>query len=224
MKWIVLLLVGALVVLAATVFSSVLVLHRHYEVPPPRTNRTRLPNLVPTILNAYLQNESFDEKHCAVVEKCTAPGKRRLLRFGLRVENRGLEPVFMGAPENSPESFVYSPCHKHYHFLGFSRYFLTDKDGIELAHGHKEAYCLRDNSKNKWQDAEATHTRERFTCEHQGISAGWADIYKSSLDCQWVDVTGLKSGRYRLVARINEERVLEESTYEDNDAWIWVEI
>ena len=36
-----------------------------------------------------------------------------------------------------------------------------------------------------------------------GISAGCGDIYSSGLSCQWIDVTDVPDGQYRLVVRVN---------------------
>ena len=38
----------------------------------------------------------------------------------------------------------------------------------------------------------------QYDCVFQGLSAGWADVYSSDLDCQWLDVTGVPEGDYLL--------------------------
>ena len=50
----------------------------------------------------------------------------------------------------------------------------------------------------------------------QGISAGWADVYDRSLDCQWIDITGVPSGRYVLQVEINPAHVIQENNYNNN--------
>ena len=54
------------------------------------------------------------------------------------------------------------------------------------------------------------------TCNFQGISAGWADIYHRGLDCQWIDITGVPSGRYVLEVHVNPARVIHEGNYQNN--------
>ena len=56
---------------------------------------------------------------------------------------------------------------------------------------------------------------------NMGISAGCADIYSSSLACQWIDVTDLPDGNYTLVVVVNWDRDpdlfgREEVSYENN--------
>ena len=53
--------------------------------------------------------------------------------------------------------------------------------------------------------------------KYQGISAGWADTYVSSLDCQWVDVTDLPSGAYTLTLTVDPLDQFPEAD-ETNDA------
>lgn len=39
-----------------------------------------------------------------------------------------------------------------------------------------------------------------------GISANCGDAYENSLDCQWIDLTGLPAGFYTLVVRVNWDK------------------
>lgn len=215
----------ALFVLTSSVLFGVLLFYEHVPLPktrPLKPGESTLPNLVPVISKPKLDEKKFSSSHCAVREGCTEAGERRLLRFDLAVENRGLTSVAYGAPAKHDELFVFSPCHGHYHFGNFSDYTLLGSDGV-VRRGHKQAYCLRDTRENEFQDFAAVVPKRRFTCDDQGISAGWADVYGGQLDCQWIDVTGLKSGRYTLRVQINNN-VIEESNYEDNTAELEVEI
>ncbi|KAF0309516.1 Lysyl oxidase 3A [Amphibalanus amphitrite] len=57
---------------------------------------------------------------------------------------------------------------------------------------------------------------ERGTRPPQGIRAGCADIYGSYIDCQWIDVTDIRSGKYVLRVRINADRKVPEVSFDDN--------
>ena len=42
------------------------------------------------------------------------------------------------------------------------------------------------------------------------ISSGWADVYPGGIACQWIDVTGVPDGDYRLRVRVNVSGVIAE--------------
>jgi hypothetical protein len=117
----------------------------------------------------------------------------------------------MPSPINNPD-FEFAACHGHYHFKGFASYRLLDAQGLPAALGRKVSFCLLDT--HRW-DPQAEH-RPRFNCEHQGIQAGWADIYDGGLPGQWIDITGLPDGTYTLEIILNPERILAEASYMNN--------
>ncbi|MFO0590916.1 MAG: lysyl oxidase family protein [Polyangiaceae bacterium] len=156
----------------------------------------------------------FAADSCEVVEECVGgPGKRTLLRFDLVTPNIGEGDLFLGSPTDNP-LFQFSPCHGHYHFSTYADYRLRDKDGNDVAFGHKQAFCLRDDAPN---DPNSTQMA-RYNCSFQGIQAGWSDDYEAELPCQWVDVTGLAPGKYTLHVEINYAKELAESSYDNNVA------
>lgn len=84
-----------------------------------------------------------------------------------------------------------------------------------VASGMKASFCLEDSM---CRDTKSLSSRP-FTCnDQQGIHMGCADLYFAGLDCQWVDVTYLKSGRYKLQVLINPERKIKELDYNNNAA------
>jgi hypothetical protein len=44
-----------------------------------------------------------------------------------------------------------------------------------------------------------------------GISAGWRDVYGRHLAFQWVDVSDVQPGSYRLAAEVDQDDVVQES-------------
>jgi hypothetical protein len=186
--------------------------------PPPGSP---LPNLVPSLRKPKITYRTFAEDSCAIVEKCiVASGTRKLLRFDLLITNAGRGNLYMGEPEWHLDEFVYSPCHGHYHFEDFSNYVLLDANGTEMAYGHKQAFCLRDNTKTLRVQGGARPGF--FSCNNQGISSGWSDIYYGDLDCQWIDITDVPSGNYVVKVRVNP--VFNETNYDDNEAFMPVVI
>lgn len=162
-----------------------------------------------------IDSRNFPPGDCALVEGCVdGPGVRKLLRFNTVTPNLGPGDVFLGDPLDN-ENFVYSACHNHYHFVDYADYRLLDMGGRVVARGHKQAFCLVD----LWQvPGLGGDPRPQFpTCEFQGISAGWADVYHRGLDCQWVDITAVPPGRYILEVEVNPVRVvIHESNYQNN--------
>jgi hypothetical protein len=164
----------------------------------------------PTEATLQLSEETFAPDDCAVVEGAVeAPGVRRLLRFDTVVVNRGTDDLVVGDPADpeppfTPDDFEFSPCHRHFHFLGFASYELRDAADRRVGFGHKQSFCMTDSRRYS-----GTRAR-RFDCELQGITAGWGDRYAFDLDGQWVDVTGVPPGAYTLIVTVNPEGRLPE--------------
>lgn len=51
-----------------------------------------------------------------------------------------------------------------------------------------------------------------------------ADNYESGLDCQWIDITDLQPGHYKLRAAVNIHRSLAEVSYDNNIMEIMVDV
>jgi hypothetical protein len=156
---------------------------------------------------------TFSPDDPAVVEGCVGgAGPRRLLRFDTVVGNAGTLDLWLGVPSADNPRFVWSPAHGHYHVPGFADYRLLDEAG-QVVGGHKQAYCLMDTL----PIGEGAGVG-KYYCGNQGITAGWADLYARYLDCQWIDVTGLPSGGYRLEVVVDPEDQFPELD-ETNNHW-----
>ena len=143
-------------------------------------------------------------------------GIRKLLRFDVLVHNTGDEDLVLGDPRLLPELFERSECHGHVHFAQASIYELLDADGAVVAPGHKQGFCIQDTTRS----SSATRTRPRYDCDDQGLQVGWADLYASDLDCQWVDVTDVPPGAYLLHVRWNPARLLADGDPTDDEAFV----
>lgn len=165
--------------------------------------------------------ETIDATECEVAEKCVdAPGKRRVLRFDVQVPNRGAADLVLGDPD-AGGPFEFASCHKHYHFLGFAHYRLvSETDSKVLLLGRKQAFCARDSARV----SRSAPYNPRYDCDLQGIQVGWSDIYDPSLPCQFLDVTDVPSGTYRLEVEVNPERTMTELRYDNNVASVRVKL
>ena len=168
----------------------------------------------------YLEWRTFGTDSCAVAEQCVAvSGTRRLLRFPTLTENTGTRDLVLGDPTWSPDLFSYAQCHGHYHFNGYASYRLLRGDGTVVGTGRKQSFCLADNL-----HLSGSTYDPQYHCNYQGITAGWADEYIASLDCQWLDVTNVPAGTYYLEVTVNPGRALFESNYGNNTARVPVTI
>ncbi len=159
-----------------------------------------------------IRSRYFGPGDCAVVEACATAGNRKILRFDVIVPNFGTADLRVGSPADpaNRELFQFSPCHGHYHYEGFAEYRLLNTSNGRVAAGHKQAFCLMD-SRQYWSGSPSRN----YDCDYQGISVGWADVYSRTIDCQWVDITGVPAGNYILEVEINVGGRI----YEGNNEW-----
>src|SRR5262249_20933935 len=118
--------------------------------------------------------------------------------------------------------FTYHPQHHHTHFDDFALYQLreiTPDGGVGdvVRSGSKTSFCLTDSDEYNTRLPGASKDGSYFACstKKQGISVGWADVYSESLADQWIDVTGVKPGRYWLEVVADPDNHIVESN-EDN--------
>jgi hypothetical protein len=131
--------------------------------------------------------------------------------------------------------YVRSETHSHWHLLGFERYALRRaSDGRLMAPDRKTGFCLGDRyriasppaaapSKAVWV-RECGRGRIRLLRLRQGISPGYGDDYVPALEGQLLDLRGVPDGRYLLVHRVNADRSIRESSYENNAASVLLEL
>ena len=168
----------------------------------------------------YLETRTFGADACAVAEACVdVSGVRKLLRFPTLTQNSGTRDLVLGDPSVTPNLFSYGQCHGHYHFNGYASYRLVRADGSVVGTGRKQSFCLGDNL-----HLSGSTYDPQYHCNYQGITAGWADEYVASLDCQWIDVTNVPAGSYSLEVIVNPGRSLFESNYTNNTARVPVTI
>ncbi|MBX3217341.1 MAG: hypothetical protein KF850_35250 [Labilithrix sp.] len=165
--------------------------------------------------------ETIDATKCEIEEGCLdGPGKRRVLRFDVKVPNSGAADLVLGNPD-AGGPFEFAACHKHYHFTGFANYRLVaEEDGKVVLVGRKQAFCARDSAR---VDRTAPFSA-RYDCSLQGIQVGWSDIYDPSLPCQFLDVTDVPSGTYRLEVEVNPDRTMTELRYDNNIASVRIKL
>ncbi|HEX8067864.1 MAG TPA: lysyl oxidase family protein [Thermoleophilaceae bacterium] len=125
--------------------------------------------------------------------------------------------------------FVRGGGHSHFHLEDFMRYELRTVGGRSLRRDRKTGFCLGDRydatgpARMPGEPASPVfrsscgRNRPTLTSLTEGISVGFGDDYPAVREGQFVDVTGLPSGRYVLVLRVDPMGKLLD-LHEDNDA------
>jgi hypothetical protein len=133
--------------------------------------------------------------------------------------------------------YVVSPDHRHWHLLGFDRYQLrrAGQPGPATVDDRKTGFCLGDrypvlNRRLRTPAPKPAYTSRcglgdpELTGIQEGISIGYGDDYAATLEGQYLRLTGLTSGRYVLVHRVNADRRLHELHYDNNAASLLINL
>lgn len=164
------------------------------------------------------------EDECLIREACISGlGLRKLLRFGTRIANLGNEDLRLGAPNEDNPLWYWDECHGHFHFNEYARYELFDlqqEDALPLS--AKAGFAVIDIG--VYDPEIAPNGCNGYNSRDQGITAGCQDTYSRSLQCQWVDITDLTDGEYRLTVTTNPNQVIRELNYQNNAATVHVRI
>ena len=154
--------------------------------------------VVASALESSLQVDVITQADpCMVAEGCLVDyGRRDIIRFTTWIKNIGNQDYYIGDPTANPQMFQFDNCHNHYHYDGYAEYVLFDSAAQPLPIGFKNGFCVID------LECSGGGT-PKYGCNNMGITAGCGDIYDASLQCQWIDITDVPSGRYTLVVRTN---------------------
>ena len=95
--------------------------------------------------------------------------------------------------------------HNHWHIQGYQRFSLDRMDGTSMGYDAKIGFCAFD-SYRYGSLRDAWFTWDRYACRTaptgivpMGTSRYWGDIYKSTIAFQWIDITGVAAGTYRVL-------------------------
>lgn len=150
-----------------------------------------------------------------------ALGDRTVIRFSVEAVNQGVAPVNLPSASERPDLYQQLPCDADPQLAAFAIYRLLDADEAVVAE-RTMARCLSDGEQAL--DGPAVSCSKRYDCSNQGLSAGWAAVYESTLDCQWLDITDVPSGDYTLEVVVNPSRTIQEVSFENNVARVPVKV
>lgn len=138
--------------------------------------------------------------------------------------------------------FTYHAGHGHFHFDGYAFYrlrarnpdgtpgaYITRNDGTEVV-GTKTGFCLINTTSSFiMENGQSSTTLTGYSSSSpyngqptmscglmQGVRVGMADDYSSSLEGQWIDVTGVPNGQYFIEISLDGENAVLESNENNN--------
>ena len=121
--------------------------------------------------------------------------------------------------------------HDHWHVIDAARYWVEPAGGDlggDVRLDNKVGFCMFDTIPQDatLPGAPAEITHESGGCGTQdsdllrmGISIGWGDVYRADLEGQYIDISGLPPGEYRILAEVNPDGLFHESDRSNNTAW-----
>jgi hypothetical protein len=135
------------------------------------------------------------------------------------------------AYEHFAGDFIWHPGHDHWHFANFALYelwSLSADGGLNqvVATSGKVTFCILETDIMDAQRPDFSRRRRFAVCGPglQGLSVGWGDTYDAHLDGQMVDITGLPSGVYALVVKVDPANRLQESDDTNNSAVTYIRL
>ena len=124
-----------------------------------------------------------------------------------------------------------APTHSHWHFHPFERYELWKPAGTRaLARDHKQGFCFGDRhpitrgAVYHFDPGDCGLYKPQLLAVQEGTSVGFVDIYPPEFHGQWIDITGLRDGRYVLVHSVNPEFALRERSYANDQASVLIDL
>jgi lysyl oxidase len=118
--------------------------------------------------------------------------------------------------------------HDHWHLMGAARFSLWNEAGTaQLVPASKVGFCLEDGDPvdsfasptPTYSETQIQRCREgqpNASSVFEGISPGWEDVYGANLPFQWIDVTDVAPGLYRLGAEMDPNDFVRESSNSNN--------
>ena len=117
--------------------------------------------------------------------------------------------------------------HNHWHVRDLESFELERlRKGSKVGTGAKHGFCFSDNYRyGSVQDPYYTSCGQSDNLSVvMGLSVGWGDLYRYSLPDQYIDITGLGRGRYRLSGTADADNWFQESDESNNSTWVDIRI
>lgn len=113
--------------------------------------------------------------------------------------------------------------HSHWHVRDFASYDLViTSTGSRVGTQAKHGFCFWDTYRFTSPDPAFYTTcgkNPAVSTQNMGISPGWGDKYPAKLTSQYIDVTGLQPGTYRMRLTADADNWFSESNENNNGNW-----
>lgn len=123
--------------------------------------------------------------------------------------------------------------HSHWHVQNLEAYELDRLDnGVKVGTGAKSGFCFFDTVAYRTSLPGAPSSavyvlgsvcgpnNQSATDVTMGLSVGWGDKYPWNISGQYIDITNLSSGKYRLVATADPSNWFTETSESNNFTWV----
>jgi hypothetical protein len=132
----------------------------------------------------------------------------------------------------SSEMFFSGDGHNHWHLKDLATYELIRKDnGVKVGTGAKTGFCFFDTLLYKSSLPGAPQSARYSGCGNSGdltivmgLSVGWGDRYSYNLAYQYIDITGLIAGRYRIQVTADANGWFQEVDESNNFTWVDIQL
>ncbi len=124
--------------------------------------------------------------------------------------------------------------HNHWHVKDLEHYELQRLDnGVKVGTSAKSGFCFFDTTTYGLTLPGAPQQAHysgagcggfAALSVDMGLSVGWGDTYSYRLPDQYIDVTGLTAGRYRLIATADPQGQFVEGSEANNTTWVDVQL
>lgn len=229
---------GLIVATAAFVIFVAVVPERETP-PPPAPREPILPDLITTPMSDFLvgTDEEGNEalRFTATVANIgVGPLLLRAARSGGSSDDWRVAQWFQEPDGSQTGRYIDATLifgghgHEHWHLKYGTAYRLFDDGGSDLRSQTKAGYCWFDQivykpdlpgAPEEWVHSNESCGKIDSTRVSMGMSIGWSDPYFWQLEDQFVDITGLPDGDYRLEAYADPDEWLQETDETNNLTW-----
>jgi hypothetical protein len=121
--------------------------------------------------------------------------------------------------------------HNHFHVIGLQDWTLTNDNAEVLRRGAKTGFCFWDNYRYGSTQLAYYLPSTTSACLQRadgivpmGLSAGWGDVYPSTIAFQYIDISGLPNGDYTITLHVDLDGDFVEADDDNNSSWARIRI